>query len=91
MHSAIIYAVMPPGQQQFSDEAMWLRTAVKDAEKLAKPLGEFVWEVNFREAPQALGLLVHALEQRKLPYAILPIADVPQWIRHDPPQSGAQS
>lgn len=86
MHSAIIYAILPSNEQQYRDEAMILRTAVAKAtaHKSVKQLGDFAWEVNFQEGPDALGLLVYAIEQRKLPYAILPIAAEPQWIRRNP-------
>ena len=88
MHSAILYAIMPSDQHKFYDESMLLRAATVKAEehRSVKRLGDFVWEVNFREAPEALALLVHAFEQRKLPYAILPIDGEPQWIRRNPEQ-----
>lgn len=89
MHSAIVYAIMPDNETERRDEAMLLRAAVAKAaeHKSVRQLGDFVWEVNFREAPDALGLLICGLEQRKRPYAILPVADEPQWIRRDHPQS----
>jgi hypothetical protein len=91
MHSAIIYAVFAenPRHDERQRGAVFLGHIAKlDGNKSVAQLGEYVWQVNFRESPGALALIVAACEQLAIPYRILPLDAEPQWIRHDPsPQS----
>jgi hypothetical protein len=87
MRSAIFYAVLSsdPSHEARQTGATFLATIAKlEGNKAVRQLGQFVWEVNFRESPDGLAVLVRACEQLSLPYGILPFDDASQWIRCDP-------
>ncbi len=89
MHSAIVYVRIPEssryGQQQ-TISAMLAGIAKLEGNKSAVKLGESVWEVNFRDAPDALAILVRIFGELSLPYGILPHEAAPQWIKRPPDQ-----
>lgn len=87
MQRAIVYVVVPdPRTHEGRQMATLLlsETGKLLSNKSVFLLGEFVWEVNFQDAPDALALLVSAFERLSLPYGILPLDTGPQWIRRDP-------
>jgi hypothetical protein len=89
MHRAIVYVVIPtnsPYDQQQIVGGMLAGIAKLEGNKSAVRLGEFVWEVNFRDDPGALAVLIHTFEQQQLSYGILPLDAATQWIRRDPPK-----
>jgi hypothetical protein len=95
MHSAIITIEMPPNSYDTSVPQAWNNFIGEvDALRSAKPsplekqkgvlrLGENVWQVNMQENPSALARLINHADQFQLPYRILPLADVPQWLPVD--------
>jgi hypothetical protein len=87
MHSAIIYVVLSnePRHDERQRAALLLVEADKlEQKKLAVRLGDYVWQINFREYPGALSQIVVACERLAIPYRILPLDAEPQWIRVDP-------
>jgi hypothetical protein len=87
MHTAIFYAAIPDDGSQASRQlaALFLAEANKlEGNPSATRLGDFVWEVNFRESPAALSVLVLACELLEIAYGVLTLDDAPQWIRRSP-------
>lgn len=92
MHSAIFYASIPTDPPYAARQigATFLAGIAKiEGNKAVKPLGEFVWEVNFQASPFALAVLIESCEQLALPYGILPLDAAPQWIRQTPNRNPA--
>ena len=86
MHSAIVYAVMPPSAHETREMISRLYAAIPKLEKnpAVAVLGEFVWQIDFQSSPAALAARVGGLEQLALPYGILQLDAAPQWIGRDP-------
>jgi len=86
MQSAIVYVVMPSEPYRAREKSALLLAGIARLEhnQSVTQLGEFVWQINFRESPYALAQLVVACEQLAMPYGILPLDADPQWIRVDP-------
>ena len=91
MHSAIIYTTLPESPFDARQVASRLLVEVHKLEQneAVIQLGEYVWQVNFLESPAAFATLVGALEQLRLPYGILQLADAPQWILGHPNRARA--
>lgn len=89
MHTAIVYVAIPtssPYDAQRIEAIMLAGIAKLEGNKSARELGKYVWEVDFRDAPDALAVLVSTFEQLELPYGILPLDAAPAWIRRTPPK-----
>jgi hypothetical protein len=86
MHSAIVYAVMPTSHYELKEKTSYLLAGISKIEhnKSVRQLGDFVWQVNFQESPDAFAVLIGACEQLAIPYRILQLDAEPQWIRCDP-------
>ena len=91
MHSAIFYVTLPESDSEARRVGGAFVSYLVGLEetKSAKKVGDLVWEVDFQASPYALAILVHAAEQLRLPYSILPLPDAPNWIRASPNQKAA--
>ena len=81
MHSAIIQVEISDDLTGRQDVATFY-AGIQQVEKNqgAKKLGDFVWEINFQKAPEALAQIIFTCQRQNLPYRILPLDTAPQWI-----------
>lgn len=85
MHSAIIAIELPP--ETYNAKQGWLAFSAHVGKAVESPavksLAPNVWQVNFREAPQALAQLIDGCERFGHTYKILQFDDEPQWLRRE--------
>ncbi len=80
MHSAIIWV-----KRSETTDQKWFAFAESVAKEkgilpYVQAMSENVWMVDFQAGPIALAIIVAFAEKQGIPYAILALAEKPQWL-----------
>ena len=87
MDSAIIYAALPENPRHddlMRGQGFLVQISKAEQDQYVARLGDYVWQVNFRESPYGLAQIVAACEQFAVPYRILPLDGAQRWIERNP-------